>query len=415
MGKRLSENLSSLYIGAANKLKPKCSRRKIIAYVESYDDISFWRTLLGEYENETRYFEVMLPSKTTLAKGKKSVLMNELGPRLGQNMIACVDSDYDYLLQGATHTSRYIINNKYVFHTYAYAIENYQCYAEALHEVCVMATLNDHPLVDFVAFMRMYSQIAYPLFIWSVWFYRKHNLSEFSLLDFCSYVKLDRVSVYHLERSLESMSRRVRRKLLELERRHPKALEEIEAMKGEFAKLGVNEDNTYMFIQGHHIMDSVVMRLLVPVCNVLRRERETEIKELAEHNMQFHNELTSYQRRQLGVDIVLRKHTSYKLSPLRKIVSSGRQYRQKNIFLELMGGIKLILIAVVFLWLVGFFNHGSSNTSNSKNNVVTTPQEITQRNPKREESSVLSELPKPTISPKEEDLERKSFIRNQIF
>lgn len=98
-----------------------------------------------------------------------------------------------------------------------------------------------------------------------------------------------------------------------------------------------------------------------------------------------------------------------------KIVSSGRQYRQKNIFLELMGGIKLILIAVVFLWLVGFFNHGSSNTSNSKNNVVTTPQEITQRNPKREESSFLSELPKPTISPKEEDLERKSFIRNQIF
>ena len=75
MGKRLSENLSSLYIGAANKLKPKCSRRKIIAYVESYDDISFWRTLLGEYENETRYFEVMLPSKTTLAKGKKSVLI----------------------------------------------------------------------------------------------------------------------------------------------------------------------------------------------------------------------------------------------------------------------------------------------------------------------------------------------------
>ena len=149
--------------------------------------------------------------------------------------------------------------------------------------------------------------------------------------DFCSYVKLDRVSVYHPERSLESMSRRVRRKLLELERRHPKALEEIEAMKGEFAKLGVNEDNTYMFIQGHHIMDSVVMRLLVPVCNVLRRERETEIKELAEHNMQFHNELTSYQRRQLGVDIVLRKHTSYKLSPLYKKLEADIERFLKHI------------------------------------------------------------------------------------
>ena len=325
MGKRLSENLSSLYIGAANKLKSKRSRRKIIAYVESYDDVSFWRTVLSEFEDDTRYFEVMLPSKTTLAKGKKSVLMNDLGAQLGQNMIACVDSDYDYLLQGATHTSRYIINNKYVFHTYAYAIENYQCCAEALHEVCVTATLNDHPLVDFVAFMRIYSQIAYPLFIWSVWFYRKHILSEFSLLDFCSFVKLDQVSVYHPERSLEGMSRRVKRKLQELEHRHSKALQEIESMKGEFEKLGVNPDNTYMFIQGHHIMDNVVMKLLVPVCNVLRRERETEIKELAEHDMQFHNELTSYQRRQLGVEIVLRKHTGYKLSPLYKRLEADIQ------------------------------------------------------------------------------------------
>ena len=61
MGKRLTENLSSLYIGAANKLKPKRARRKIVAYVESYEDISLWRALLSEYENENRYFEVMLP------------------------------------------------------------------------------------------------------------------------------------------------------------------------------------------------------------------------------------------------------------------------------------------------------------------------------------------------------------------
>ena len=71
MGKRLTENLSSLYIVAANSLKPKRARRKIVAYVESYDDISFWRSILAEYEDNTRYFEVMLPSQTSLAKGKK--------------------------------------------------------------------------------------------------------------------------------------------------------------------------------------------------------------------------------------------------------------------------------------------------------------------------------------------------------
>lgn len=91
----------------------------------------------------------MLPSQSSLAKGKKTVLMNQLGNQLGENMIACVDSDYDYLLQGRTQTSRYIINCSYVLQTYAYAIENYHCYAEGLHEVCVMATLNDHMLIDF--------------------------------------------------------------------------------------------------------------------------------------------------------------------------------------------------------------------------------------------------------------------------
>ena len=234
MGKRLTENLSSLYIGAANSLKPKHARRKVVAYVESYEDISFWRSLLADYENENLYFEVMLPSANSLAKGKKTVLMNQLGKQLGENMIACVDSDYDYLLQGRTQTSQYINNNPYVFQTYAYAIENYHCYAEGLHEVCVTATLNDHSLIDFPAFMKLYSQIAYPLFIWSVWFYRKHNLSEFSLLDFCSQVKLDHVSIRHPERSLEVMAKKVNRKLHELERKHANALHEIEEMKSEF-------------------------------------------------------------------------------------------------------------------------------------------------------------------------------------
>ena len=47
--------------------------------------------------------------------------------------------------------------------------------------------------------------------------------------------------------------------------------------------------------------------------------------------MQFHNELTSYQRRQLGVDIVLRKHTSYKESPLYKRLESDIRRFLKHI------------------------------------------------------------------------------------
>jgi hypothetical protein len=322
MGKRLSDNLNSLYIGAANSLRPKQARRRIIAYVESYDDVAFWRSVLGSFEDAQTRFAVMLPSHSSLSKGKKTALMNDLGCRLGQNMIACVDSDYDYLLQGATHTSRTLNESPYVLQTYAYAIENFQCYAPALHEVCVQATLNDRPLIDFPAFLKLYSEIVHPLFVWNIWFYRRHQLREFSMTDFCSVTRLEQISVYHPERALEGIRRKVARRLSELEHHHPEAIQEVEALKGELQRLGVYPSNTYLFIQGHHLMDGVVIKLLTPVCVLLRREREEEIKQLAEHNMQLNNELTAYQRRQTGVDEILHRHTGYKDSELYKKIET---------------------------------------------------------------------------------------------
>ena len=318
MGKRLSDNLSSLYLGAANRLKPKKAKKKIVAYVESYDDVAFWRSVFDDFEDDNYYFEVMLPSKKSLCKGKKSVLMNNLGSRLGTNMVACVDSDYDYLLQQTTSTSRQINYSRYVFQTYAYAIENFQCYAGALHEACVLATMNDRKLVDVEAFMTLYSQIAYPLFVWSVWFYRKGNLSGFPMTEFNSFVRLDHIKVVHPEEALMQMDRRVKNKLRQMEKAYPHALDEIESMKAEVTYLGVTPETTYMFIQGHHIMESVTMKLLTPICSALRREREEEIKRLAVHHLQYRNELAGYERRLLSIDVVLSKHTSYKDSPLYK-------------------------------------------------------------------------------------------------
>lgn len=320
MGKRLTDNLSSDYMQAANRLKPKHTRKRIIAYVESYDDISFWRSLLAEFEDKTRYFEIMLPSRTTLAKGKKTALMNQLGNQLGENMIACVDSDYDFLLQGRTHTSRYMIESPFVLQTYTYAIENYHCFAGGLHEVCVTATLNDHQLLDFDEFMRQYSVIAYPLFLWSVWFYRQHILNEFSLMDFCSFVKIERFHPRRPADCLQAMEKKVNRKRKDLEQRHPDAVEEIELLGKELRKLGVYPENTYLFIQGHHIKDNVVMRILIPICTQLRKEREEEIYKLAVHQLQLQNELTSYRRSQADVEDVIHRNTNYKESPQYKMI-----------------------------------------------------------------------------------------------
>lgn len=88
--------------------------------------------------------------------------MNLISGNAGESMIACVDADYDYLLQGSTSMSRTINHNPYVFHTYAYAIENLQCCAESLHNVCVAVTLNDKPIFDFREYLRLYSEAIFP-------------------------------------------------------------------------------------------------------------------------------------------------------------------------------------------------------------------------------------------------------------
>ena len=124
MAKRLRDTITSQYVEAANRLSSRQARRRIVAYVESYDDIFFWRSVLSRFENSERYFEVMLPSRLDhLERGKKAAIMSLIAAGgVGRDMIACVDADYDYLEQGASGSSKTILDNPYIFHSYAYAI-----------------------------------------------------------------------------------------------------------------------------------------------------------------------------------------------------------------------------------------------------------------------------------------------------
>lgn len=313
MATSLRDNLTSSYINAAHKLYSKKVRRRIIAYVESYEDVAFWRTLLEEFEDDEHYFQVMLPSSTSLAKGKKMVLMNTLNTaELGKSLIACVDSDYDFLLQETTNTSRKINRNKYIFQTYTYAIENYHCFADSLHEVCVQATLNDRSILNFSAYLKSYSEIVYPLFLWNIWFYRRRDTNAFPMYELHACTAIRDISLKHPEHSLEAIERRVNAKINELKRHFPHYINEVDRLPDQLKELGLLPETTYLYMQGHHVMDNVVMKLLIPVCTVLRREREQEIKRLAGHNEQFRNELTCYENSQVNVEIMLKKNVAYK-------------------------------------------------------------------------------------------------------
>ena len=328
MGKRLRDNLNSNYFEAANALTSKKARHRIVAYVESYDDIYFWRTVLGEFENDKRYFEVMLPSKVNLTRGKKSVLMNFLeGEPLGKDMIACVDADYDYLLQRRTRQSAMVLDSPYVFHTYVYAIENFQCYAPSLHNVCVSVTLNDHRIFDFRAYFQLYSEVLFPLFVWSIMLYRNGNYPRFSISDFNRISDPGGFNMHHPEPSISNVRRKVRTKINDLQRQFPDAKEEYLATKADLLALGVTPQTTYLYIQGHHLFDTVVSPILSKVCNVLRQERQNEIYHAAAHKTQKHNEMTCYENSLQDIKVMLKKNSGYMASEqFRRIQDDIRQY-----------------------------------------------------------------------------------------
>jgi len=300
-------------------MRGKQARRRIVAYVESYDDIYFWRTVLSPFEDEHRYFEVMLPSKVTLQRGKKSVLMNFVEGQTGPDMIACVDADYDYLLQGRSHSSQRVLDSPYVFHTYVYAIENYQCFAPSLHDVCVAVTLNDHRIFDFREYLRLYSEAVYPLFVWSVWAYRSGNYPRFSLTDFNRVVDPGGFTVQEPQVSLQKVRRKVQHKVRDLRRMFPDNKEEYLKLKDELAMLGVTPQETYLYVQGHHLFDTVVVPIVTKVCNMLRQERQNEIYHSQAHRTQKQNEMSCYENSRQDIKTMLKKNTGYMLS---------RQFRQ---------------------------------------------------------------------------------------
>lgn len=326
----LLDNLNSDLLAAYTALLPKGSAQQVLVYVESHDDISFWRSILLPFEKKGVNFDIQLPSQDTLEKGKTAVL--EFADRVGPNLILCVDSDYDYLLEETTKTSKLINQNPYIFQTYAYSIENLKCYSESLHLICTQSSKNDRKVFDFNDLMHRYSLVVYKLFLWSVHFSLKQDTTSFILTEFCETIKiLDKVEVSdNFNSAFEGLKIRVTEKLHELETNYPNDVNEVELLATKLKSLGVFDVNTYLFIKGHTIKDKVVLVFLNPIVRHLKDEKEEEIKTKAKHNEELKNQLNLYKNQTISISLTLENNTEFKTCPLYlKIEGDLNRYVEK--------------------------------------------------------------------------------------
>ncbi|MFI3263368.1 MAG: DUF4435 domain-containing protein [Rikenellaceae bacterium] len=291
---KLVHNINSAYLKAAQKFSKTDLREKIYVFVEGYGDISFWRSILSRHETDKLTFEINVPVREDLAKGKK-VLLN-MKESLGDNLIICLDSDFDYLLGDATEQSKLVNRSPYIFHTYTYAIENYLCYPPSLRDITVKATKNDRIIFDFERFMTDYSEVIYNLFLWYVFAAQVNTyLHIFTLVDFRNTVRLNYVDVENNGKStLDWLKRQClkREKSLILKNRHH--VKAVDEMRVSLEKLGVTPQNVYYFMHGHTLYDNVVTVLLESICDSLKELMIEFIRSSSKRGVALSNELSNY-------------------------------------------------------------------------------------------------------------------------
>lgn len=278
-------------------LKSKKASKTIQVYVEDNEDIAFWHQILSAYETENIYFEIDTPSNTTLERGKSAVLKKLISEdNTGEYLLACIDSDYDYLLQNQTEKSKKINTHPYIFQTFTYSIENYRCYSPSLKNLCVRLTKNDNKIFDFNEFLRVYSNIIYDLFLWSFYMKKIGDEKIFILKKFCSVINLGKIKINNLKTILEKLDERVKNKISELKTIFPNKENELKEIAKELEVLGANKDNIYLFVQGHSIFDNVIERLLKPIVRKLFSEKEQEIKNNAKEDNELNKRLNQYHK-----------------------------------------------------------------------------------------------------------------------
>ena len=299
-------------------LPPEDDRYLVRVFVEGYEDVAFWRGIFDHFKNPYLRFEISVPNREDLPKGKQ-VLLSMLGQCNDEDILLCVDSDFDYILNGATEQSQIVLGAKNMFHTYAYATENYLCYAPSLHNVCVKSTKNDTRIFDFVRFMAEYSKVIYPLFLWYVYSAQHHNENRFTLAEFRSSVRLNYVDIRHNgDNSLAWLQRNVERRCEALHRDNLDMLGRLESLATELEKRGVRNDNCYLYMHGHTLMDNVVMPLLTSVCDKLRQLSIAKIHNSKVQGIALKNELQNYTNTLRSIKDVLLDNENYTDSPLYK-------------------------------------------------------------------------------------------------
>lgn len=112
--------------------------------------------------------------------------------------------------------------------------------------------------------------------------------------------------------TLAWLERQVQRRLRSLRGQHPDIERQFPAFIEMLGKRGVTPENTYLFMQGHTLMDNVVMPVLEAVCDKLRYMSISRINGSDRRGVSLVNEQSNYNNALQDVRSALSFNENYK-------------------------------------------------------------------------------------------------------
>lgn len=255
---------------------------RVTVEVEDNIDADFWGNILRE---EYPVKEFHFNPYTTLLRGEtnekvkvsgKTRIM-KMSEEFNDNHIACVDSDYDWLLDDTTEYGKIIKTNKYMLQTYTYSFENLVCYSSTLSDFC-KKTFTEDVEFDFEDFVHRLSSVIYPLLIWSL--FLKSRGYVFTSSTWHGVLGGEYSSS---EGAINIVAERVKQAISEIEKKHNDIIDAKKPFEEMLVKnKNLCDSNAYMFVRGHDYVAFLLNAVLYGLKEKYTQQYIAKLKESLE-------------------------------------------------------------------------------------------------------------------------------------
>lgn len=293
----LTENINNNFYLQRNALTGRMG--EITALVEDYADTYLWLVIL-QTACPNRQFRLMPYQEGENLSQSKNLIAREIMARGGNLYIGCIDSDQSYLLRRyGNQLGKAIEQTKFLFHTYAYSMENLICMPSTLSQI-VTASTSLQSSFSFDEFFKAFSNTIYNLFLLDLFLRSKQSKTVLSVDKWKNIYPGEKVIKKSIKDNrpvdlINDVAKKVKtfeKKLYgapEFSGTELKAFEQSLLASNDF----LNKDNCCLFVYGHELLEFVSM-LLVSVADVVVSSEKARINGQTKMNQDVKKEKLSH-------------------------------------------------------------------------------------------------------------------------